>query len=709
VADESTSNDLSGTVHGDAYQIGRAGQVNFNQWDASILRELLWQVPSVAPAFINRTRELGSMTALLDRPGQDGQEAPGAQDAAFTPSIIVLSGPPGIGKSALGCRFAASTLERFPDGQFYVRLPAYRTSGGAVDLAEVYRALLRTLGVAEQVMPKAAEDLGRMYRSLMHGRKALVIVEDAELAAHATALTPGQDGTLLVTSRRRLAELRGARTVSLPLEPLAVDEAVELIGRKIGADRVAAEPEEARGLAELCSRLPVLLSAIGASLVERPHRTLAETVASLKIGATRNARFEESGAFAVLDESYAQLKPSAAQIYRVLALMPGTHTTSLALAAALGTSAEHLDDALDELVVANLVEGLSGGRYVPHSMIRVHAAYVAGQVFTAEERAEIERRVVGWYLACGQAADRAVAPNRLRLPGTPETGSPIAAPVFSFSTDSKALAWLELEHTALLDCLRMAVEHQWDETAWLFCDPLWVLYQHHKHFAAWTKAFASGIEAAERAGNGWVCARLRCLLSRAYIEMGEFAEADACLVPALELARIEGDLMLEASVLEFMGVSCVNSGRFERALDFFAQGRERLTLAAETPDRRRADLLLRYLSGRAHVGLGDFDAAFAILQPAYDEASGRPEDARTAGRIRLWLSEALIGQRAAVRAIPLAALALQEAERRDVPIERRDALLLLATCHDALGEVELAAQRRAEAAEIQARLEGRAD
>jgi tetratricopeptide (TPR) repeat protein len=349
------------------------------------------------------------------------------------------------------------------------------------------------------------------------------------------------------------------------------------------------------------------------------------------------------------------------------------------------------------------VDEVDDGRFTAHSMIRMHAVHVAERSSSESERASRLRRVVDWYLASGQAADRRVTPQRLRLPGA-AVSAPAGSAVPELADDREALDWLEREHGALLGCVRIAAEHQWDEMVWLLCDPLWALYQSHKHYAAWVEAFTRAIEAAERAGRGWVCARLRCLLSRAYTELGQFEQAADCLGPALDLARLERDRQLEASVVEFTGIVALRAGRNAEALEQFGTARAVLADGEQTPDARRADLILRYQSARAHTAEGRAATAISMLEAAYPEASA--SDARLAGQVRFALVEALLQAGDAQRARDLAAEAVAEAGRRAVPVEQVRALRLLGRAFADLGDAAMAEQYTAHADALQQGLEG---
>lgn len=700
------SNDISGNITGKVVQA---------QWieTLNILSDTgpaptPWEVPGEEPGFVDRALEVDRMLKLVD----DSSSAPAAR-------VLLLSGPPGVGKSELSRRFAAMSQARFPDGQLYVGLAAHRTVGGTVDLGEVYRVLLGSLGMEPKTIPATVEERAKAYRTRVNDRRMLVVVDDVELAVQVRALAPGRNGTVVVTSQRRLEELRGAGALALSIEPLDREAGMQLLAEYISREQVESEPDAAASLVDLCGGLPTALRAVGASLARRPKRGLGGTLAQLQSAAARARRFERDQVFVVFDDSFGSLSQFAARIYLLVGAMPGTGTTVPALAAALTLPIEEVEDGVDELIAASLLNELPGERYAAHSLIRLHAAHLAKSATAESERIDQTRRVLSWYLSAAQAADVAIAPTRLRLsraadgpaPGqaTPAAGlnpaepDPGAAPPPSFADDAQALRWLEAEHHALLDCVRLAYDHGWDECAWLLCDPLWALFQNQKHYADWIVSFQLAIDAAERAGAGWVRARLLCLLARAHIELAEFDQAKQFLGTALRLARSEGDRFLEASVLEFTGIARLESGEPDVARQLFADALAIVRDCPQSPDTVRSTLILRYLTGRALNRAGRTDEAVEALDAVYADAA--QTDPRLVGRIRVHLVEALLGCSDVDRARELAELSVREAGRRALPLEQATALDLLAGCADALGEAERAEFYRQQAGRLRQELD----
>jgi DNA-binding SARP family transcriptional activator len=191
-----------------------------------------WHLPAAVPGFAGRHDQLAALSQLL------GQSAAGA-------AVVVVSGPPGVGKTGLAVRWAQQAAGFFPDGQLYVDLGGYG-AGQPVSAADALAGLLRALGVAGPDIPDATADRAAAYRSLLAGRRILVVLDNASGSAQVRPLLPGRAaGAVLVTSRDALAGLVARDgAVRLELDPLPLGDAVELLRTLIGA-RVTDEPAAA--------------------------------------------------------------------------------------------------------------------------------------------------------------------------------------------------------------------------------------------------------------------------------------------------------------------------------------------------------------------------------------------------------------------------------------------------------------------------------
>jgi DNA-binding SARP family transcriptional activator len=215
------------------------------------------QLPAPPPDFTGRVRAIEALARRMP-----------AADLAVT----VITGPPGAGKTALAVRAAHLASSAFPDGQLYAAL---RGAGHDRRPADILGELLRSLGVPAARVPLDLGERAALYRSVLAGRRVLVLADDAASAAQVRPLLPGTAGSaVLVTSASRLADLEGAS--SILIAGLPADEAVALLGKIAGQHRIEAEPSAAADIVSACGGLPLALRIVGARLAASPARKLAD-------------------------------------------------------------------------------------------------------------------------------------------------------------------------------------------------------------------------------------------------------------------------------------------------------------------------------------------------------------------------------------------------------------------------------------------------
>ncbi|GLW65119.1 hypothetical protein Arub01_33630 [Actinomadura rubrobrunea] len=354
------------------------------------------QLPGAVRDFVGRTAERRALTRLLDECGRGAV-------------IAVITGTAGVGKTALAVHWGRQMRDRFPDGQLYVNLRGADPEP-PMPPRHALTQMLQAMGVPAAAIPTGLEQQAAQLRSLLEGRRVLVVLDNAADAGQVRPLLPGAPGCMtLVTSRNRLSGL-----VALDdAEPIGLDrpspaEAVALLRRVLGDEQVDAEPEAAVELADRCACLPLALRVAAERAASRPpFLSLADVASELADERSRldllDADDERTSVRDVFSWSYAKLAPETARAFRLLALHPGPEIEVHAAAALLD---EPLDDTrrlLTALVRVHLLEECGRDRYRYHDLLRIYAAERAREEESDEDRAAAVRRVLGWYFNTADA------------------------------------------------------------------------------------------------------------------------------------------------------------------------------------------------------------------------------------------------------------------------------------------------------------------
>ncbi|GLF95369.1 AfsR/SARP family transcriptional regulator [Streptomyces yaizuensis] len=341
------------------------------------------QLPPDLAVFTGRAAELATLTAAAAAADDATLTAAAdAADAAGGAATVVIGGAAGAGKSTLAIHWAHTAAARFPDGRLHVELGGFDPVRHPLDPAEALRGMLVSLGVPDRGLPDTTEALTRLYRKLMAGRRALVVLDDAAGADQVRPLLPAAPGCLtLVTSRLDLSPLvsRGARPLRLRLPPAREAEAI--LARRIGAARAAAEPEAVRDIAARCGHLPLALAAVAARAVARPHFPLAALAGELRSGGGLDAF--PAGVRTAFQCSCRALPPEDARLFRSLSRHPGPRITPASAAALTGLPVLDAGARLRALSGVHLLTesepGAGPAHYTLHPLLRSFAAELADE------------------------------------------------------------------------------------------------------------------------------------------------------------------------------------------------------------------------------------------------------------------------------------------------------------------------------------------
>ncbi|SFM87875.1 DNA-binding transcriptional activator of the SARP family [Pseudonocardia ammonioxydans] len=539
-----------------------------------------------------------------------------------SPAVVVaaIAGKAGVGKTTLAVHVAHQLRSRFPDGQLYVDLRG--AEADPRDPADVLAQFVRALSARGATVPEQLDERAALYRSLVAGRRLLLVLDNAAAESQVRPLLPGDAGcAVLVTSRTPLSGLAGA--VRVDLDVLEPDQSLQLLSRLVSPERVDGEPQAAEQIVRWCGRLPLAIRVVGARLATRPHWTLARMAELLS---DEHRRLDELAVGdlevrASLALSCAGLDPAARRAFRLLGVLDVPDFAPWVVAALLDVPRERADQLIEQLLDAQLLElaGPVGGeqaRYRFHDLIRVYAREVAAAEEPARERTDALARAVGGWLTLAERAGR-------RLP-SPELGGGVAStPAWRPDPDTVAAAldeplrWFESEITALLAVAEQACASGLDALGCRFDTALAPISVLRAYYDDWRRISELAVAAARRAGDHWAEAHaLRGLGELARIQ-DRAGEALVLLEEARDSFGATGDR--QGRALAASGIAAVyrDTGRLDDAAALLD---EALAVLRAVDDRRSEVWTLRRLAG-VHRLHGQFGPARRCLREALAAAT----------------------------------------------------------------------------------------
>lgn len=326
-----------------------------------------WQMPAETTDHVGRAAEMKRLDRLLLSPGQRGGQVP----------AVLLTGFPGVGKTALAVRWAHRVRDRFPDGQLYVDLHghAYRRP---LRPEEALASFLRALGVPESRIPNTMDEAANLYRTRLSGRQVLIVLDNAREESQIRPLIPGDAGcAVLVTSRNTLSGLvarEGIRRVGVGM--LGQDETYALLVRLLGRKRVEEEPLAAAMVGRQCGGLPLVIRVLAAHLADHPHLGIAQYCMEMQdTGLFRGPGSDVDDLFssvqAAFGLSYAALPEPTRRFFRLLGRTEGRNITAYTMEAMAGTTMPEALRMLRRLVDASLLQEYAYGRFsLPGPLLR---------------------------------------------------------------------------------------------------------------------------------------------------------------------------------------------------------------------------------------------------------------------------------------------------------------------------------------------------
>ncbi|MQA94277.1 MAG: tetratricopeptide repeat protein [Streptosporangiales bacterium] len=582
------------------------------------------QLPPDTPYFTGRTDLLAELEAAFDAGGP-----------SRSPTIIVITGQAGVGKTAVATRLAHRVLGRFPDGQLYVNLRGAQSDPLAP--GDVLIGFLKALGVDMTTAPGGLEELVRLWRTWLAGRRVLVVLDNAASEEQVKPLLPNEPScAAIVTSRRPLEHLTGTRA---PLDVLPAEQAVELLGHLAGQARVAADPDGAREIVELCGALPLAVAIAGARLAGRPHWPLSHLAERLRDARGRLSELgdDDRGVRASIGLGYRACDELERLAFRRLGLLEAPDFPAWVVAALVDRPAEAGEDITERLVAAQLVQPSGTDptgtlRYKLHDLVRVYARERAEAEEDAADRTAALDRMLGGYVELASVAAAARWPQDW---SAESGGAAFWAPGERAARPARErpAAWLAAERACLVEAVEQAhTTRRWESCAALGRAVGSLCHSLRSFWGDWEKVVGLALDAARHSGDRvaegalllelqalcagkvdwdqalrhaeearavfgelgdrWWAGRAERSIGVTLRERGRLAEAEGHLTAAIETFGAIGDRWWQARTRRNLAEVRVKQGRAESAEALL---REALALFRERGNRYSVAQTLRAL------------------------------------------------------------------------------------------------------------------
>ncbi|MBW4721342.1 AfsR/SARP family transcriptional regulator [Saccharothrix obliqua] len=573
------------------------------------------QLPATPRLFTGRTTELSELDRILTTAPDGGSEPVATAESENSPVTVLISaigGSGGIGKTWLALAWAHRNLDRFPDGQLFVDLHGFSPTGQPVTPDVALFGFITALGIAPEHVPSDVDARAALYRSLVAGKRVLVVLDNAATPDQVEPLLPGgHAGTVLITSRHRFHRLiarHGAR--HLDLEVLTDTEARTLLRHHLGTERLDAEPEAVTALLAHCGGVPLALGILAARAHTDSDLPLAHLVVELRdYGVDALGDTDPAVSLpAVLSWSLRHFTDRQRTAFALLGIAPGPDISLPAAAGLFGLPDRETRGTLRKLVDASLVNHDRGDRYAMHDLVRGYATTIAHSLPEAVRVAALER-VVDFYLHSAYSADRLLDSRRPPIhldPSLPGTS------VLSLSDDPAALAWMDAEHRHLMAAQHCAATHGRHNVVWQLAWTLTTFHdrrgRHHDNMAAWQAALDAAVHLPDPATR--IHAHRR--LGLAHAALGSPDKATEHLQHALDLAQHQHDPVQQAHAHYTLAWAWEQRGMHRDALDHAG----RALVLYRSLGKHAAEANALSAMGWYAARLGDYDTAREHCQAA---------------------------------------------------------------------------------------------
>ncbi|MGW6060326.1 tetratricopeptide repeat protein [Streptomyces sp. NPDC055189] len=556
-------------------------------------------LPAASQTFTGRDEQLRHLLKAL-RPGGDR-------------SCSAVAGLAGVGKTELVVQTAAQALRKpgwFPGGVLFADLSGY-DSDRRVPPEQALDGWLRALGIPGEHIPPSLQDRQRLYRSVLstyarHGRRLLVIIDNAAVAEQVSPLLPTDGATAALVTSRHFLDLDDVRLLDLDVldDRASADLLDQAVRRARGSTdtRMADDPGAAMAIARLCAGLPLALRIAAAILAAAPTRPAASLASALDVEHSRLDKLSRPNRAvrAAFDLSYQLLDDGVAALFRLLPLNCGPDLSTEAAACLADGEPGEAEELLQHLAESHLVEfGHPWGRWRLHDLVRLFALDKGADRDSPTTRLGAQTRLFAYYVATTTAASTHLG-KRLRPPSA------------RFETRQAAMDWLDAELSNLIATVTSAPALGHPDTAtslaWDLARFLDSRRRYQDLITITSTALTVYRELGDRRREGMALNNL----GHAFKGLRRFDEAIDAHTRDLGICRDLGDRRGEGIALAGLGHALSGARRFDEAMD--AHTRE-LAICRELGDRQGESTALGSL-GSTLCAMRRFEQSLVVLVDA---------------------------------------------------------------------------------------------
>jgi tetratricopeptide (TPR) repeat protein len=569
------------------------------------------QLPAVTSVFAGRWAQLRTLDGWHAEAGGE----PGAG------SVIVISGAAGVGKTTLALRWAHQVAARFPDGQLWLNLRGFDPAAAPLSPAEAIRTLLDGLNVPAGQVPVTLDAQAGLYRSLLAGKRFLVMLDNARDSGQVRPLLAGSPECLVVITSRAglggLAVIEGAHV--LTLDVLSGGEARQLLEGRLGSHRVGCEREAAQELIRLCAGLPLALAVAAARAGLSADVKLAELAAGLRDARTRLDALSggdlPSSLRPVFASSYDQLPAAVARMFRLLGLHSGPSISVAAAGSLAAVSPRQAGQLLGRLTDEHMLTEHEPGRYMFHDLLGAYARELAEQGESRACRYAARKRLLDHYArtACSAMLQVSNLPHPFAVP-PPGAG----VTVEQITSAEQALEWFAAERQVLAETVAQVAAAGFAGHAWRIAAALGTFLNRSGRSQESIGILSIAQRAAEDCDD-LAQAHIHVRLGHAYSAMRSFADADVHLKEALRRFTALGDATGQAIVYQLLNITCDLQGSHRQALEYARTARSMFRRAKDP----RGETGTLNSVGWILMRLGEYEQGLNTCRQALDLSTRR--------------------------------------------------------------------------------------